>query len=321
MNRYAANVSRIGTAAAVLIVLSLRTVPAWSPNPTDVRTAEVAPNVYVLSVPSANAVVVADETGCFYAGVQLPALTDAAKELAKRLDRPFRYAVMLEDETAPQLGDGGWGESGVLTITHESLYRRMRKAAPPALPLISFSNVMQFWLKKEEIHLIHNNDHNGFSNSDTIVHIEKAGVLYTGNLFTSDGYPSVCLDRDGSISRLIAFAEYIFRDFGADVHLVEPIVPGRGPVATMQDLREYSSMLMAVSRRITEMATRNYPLKRILELEPTKEFDARWGGGPVSPAAFTVQVYESIKKDLAKSTPTTAGHVHEGAAAVQRQQH
>ncbi len=48
----------------------------------------------------------------------MPALTDAAQALAKRLDRQFRYAMMMEDDTAPKLGDGGWGESGALTIAH-----------------------------------------------------------------------------------------------------------------------------------------------------------------------------------------------------------
>ena len=318
MSRYLTNVARIGTAAAALIVLSLQAVRTSSTVPTDVRTTEIAPNVYVLSVPAGNALVVVEDAGCFYAGAPIPPLVGAAKALAKRLDRQFRYAMMMEEEAAPQLGDGGWGETGALTIAQENLYRRMRKEGAPALPMMSFSAVVQLWGKTEEIHLVHNQDHSGYSNSDSIVHLEKSHVLYTGNLFTSDGYPSVRLDRGGSVAHLIAFAEYFIRDFGADVHLVEPIVPGRGPLATMQDLREYSSMLIAVSRRIGEMATRSYPLKRILELEPTKEFDARWGRGPVSPADFTVQVYESVKKDLAKSAPVTTDHDRDAARVVQQ---
>jgi len=152
------------------------------------------------------------------------------------------------------------------------------------------------------------------------VHVEKAGVLYTSNLFTSDGYPAVRLDRGGSVSQLIAFARSIIRNFNNAVHRVEPIVPGRGPAATMRDLQDYSAMLVAIHENIGDLVTRSYTLERVLALEPTKPFDERWGHGPVSPVAFATQVYESFNKDLQKNAPQKTAptvpqnHDHRGAA-------
>jgi hypothetical protein len=317
MSRYSTRLARIVAVGSALILLSIRAAPASLPTTTDVRTNEVAPNVHMLSVPTANAIVVVDEAGCLYAGPQMPSLINAARALAGDLHRQFRWAVMMEDDFAPQRRDGGWGETGALTITHESLYTRMKGSQPSetatALPVISFSNVLQLWLKTEEIHLIH--DQRGYSNSDTIVHVEKAGMLYTSNLFTSDGYPAVRLDRGGSVSQLIDFARFMIRNYHNAVHRVEPIVPGRGPVATMRDLQDYSAMLIAIHESIGDLVKRSFTLERILALEPTKPFDARWGRGPVSPTAFTVQVYESFKKDLQQNAPTVQkSHDHLGAA-------
>jgi hypothetical protein len=74
-------------------------------------------------------------------------------------------------------------------------------------------------------------------------------------------------------------------------------------------------MLVAIHENIGDLVTHSFPLERILALEPTKPFDARWGRGPVSPRAFTVQVYESWKKDLQKNAPTPQkSHDHLGAA-------
>jgi hypothetical protein len=299
---YAASVPPSNSTVVALIAVALTTAHGWSPTPGDVRTTEIDHNVYMLSAPTANALVVIDDAGSLYAGVQAPELLAAARTLATSFDRPFKYAVMMEDEVAPEVGDGGWGERGALTVAHESLYARMRqfqhKGPAPALPMVSFSEIIQLWLKDEQIHLIHHQS--GYSNSDTFVHVEKSGVLFTGSLFTTDGYPALLLDRGGSISQLIEFSEYMAAYFGDEPGRIEPIVPGRGPVATMRDLREYSDMLAAIYERIRDMVSHSYPLKSILALQPTSEFDPRWGHGPVTPTDFTVQVYNSIKKDQQK---------------------
>jgi glyoxylase-like metal-dependent hydrolase (beta-lactamase superfamily II) len=325
MNRFGSRVARIAMAGAVVILLSIQATPASSPRPApadvsttkDVSTTEIAPNIYMLSVPAANAIVVADELGCLYAGVQLPPLIGAAKALAGRLNRQFRYAVIAEDDAAARRRDGGWGESGVITIAQESLNKRMQKSpqhdAGTAMPTLGFSNVVQLFLKNEEVHLIH--EHSGYSNSDIVVHVEKAGVLYTGGLFTSDGYPAIRPEIGGSVSDLSTFAKYFIRNFHDNVDVLEPIVPGRGPVAKVQDLYDYRLMLMATHERISEMMARPLTLEEIQKREPTREFDARWGHGPVSPAEFTAMVYESIKKDQEKNAPpATMQHNHGGAA-------
>jgi hypothetical protein len=314
MHRHSARAARPGISAAAVGFLVL-TASARSPVATDVRTTQVKPNVYTLSIPAANAIVVVDDAGCLYAGVQTPSLIDAAKALADGLHRQIRWAVMTEDDAAPQRRDGGWGESGALTIAQESLRHRM-KVSPQsdpatALPALGFSQVLQLYLKTEEVHLIHDQD--GFSNSDLVVHVEKAGVLYTTGLFTSDGYPAIRADRGGSVSQMIAFTKYIIRNFHDAVQLVEPIIPGRGRAATMQDLYAYRDMLIAIHDRIADMVARSLPLDQVLALEPTKPFDERWGHGPVSPADFTAQVYESITRDLKTAAPAKVTHEHGGA--------
>jgi hypothetical protein len=319
MNRHVARIAGLGTGGAVLVGLVMATASARSQVPTDVHTTQIKPNVYMLSIPAANAIVVIDDGGCLYAGVQTPALIDAAKGLAEGLHRHIRWAVMTEDDAAVQRRDGGWGESGALTIAQESLRHRMKVSkqsdAATALPAIGFSQVLQLYLKTEEVHLIHDQD--GFSNSDLVVHVEKAGVLYATGLFTSDGYPAIRADLGGSASQMIAFTKYIIRNFHDAVQLVEPIVPGRGRAATMEDLVAYRDMLIAIHDRIGDLIARSYSLDQIQELEPTKPFDERWGHGPVPPADFTAQVYESIKRDQKNAAPAKEPHEHAGAAPVQ----
>jgi hypothetical protein len=221
---------------------------------------------------------------------------------------------MMEDEQAPQFGDGGWGRASAVTMTHERLYRRMLRPAQPRmatndLPATSFSAVVQIRLKNEEVHFIH--ERFGYTDADTIVHVENTGALYLGNTFTTDGYPTVLLDRGGTISGLIGAAEYFIRAFGNDPGRIEPIIPGRGPIGTMSDLREYSNMLIAISYRIGDMAKKGLTLQETLALKPTAEFDARWGHGPVSPDEFTTVVSESLKRDARKTTaiqPTAHDH-------------
>jgi hypothetical protein len=260
---------------------------------------------YLVSEPTANVLIYAGDDFSVVMGVQRPTLVARAKETLEKLHAaPVRYALMLDDEKALQYGDGGWGEAGAITMAYEKLFLRMRAArsrreprdsveAPVNdLPKMSFSAVVQLYSKDEEIHFIR--ERAGYTDSDVIVHCEKEGLLYLGNTFTMDGYPAVDLQRLGTMLGIIDTAKYFVREWGYDPDQIEPIVPGRGPIATMKDLREYRDMLVTVRDRVDQMVRAGQTVDEIVASRPTAEFDARWGHGPVSPEQFVRSLHRAV---------------------------
>jgi hypothetical protein len=162
-----------------------------------------------------------------------------------------------------------------------------------ALPTVGFSRVVQLHLPTEDVHLVH--DHDASTDADIIVHFETAGVLMLGGVFTSDGYPVIDTARGGKIDQMINWVDWFCNAFVRGPHKLEPIIPGRGPPATFQELVDYRDMLVSVRDRVRSLMSGDTPLTAIIAARPTAAFDQRWGRGPVSPDDFVRMVYESLK--------------------------
>jgi len=146
----------------------------------------------------------------------------------------------------------------------------------------------------DEIHMVHQLA--GFSDADFSAHFERSHLLYLGALFTTDGYPEIDLEHGGTLAGMIRAADGFLEMFGGSPNAVHPIVPGRGPLATIADLRAYRDMLAAVRDRVQPMVKDGKTLAEVVAAHPTARFDARWGHGPVKPDAFVGMVYRSLSK-------------------------
>ena len=76
------------------------------------------------------------------------------------------------------------------------------------------------------------------------------------------------------------------------------VVPGHGPPGTRADLVAYRDMLVAVGRRLRELAGQGASLDEVLAARPTADWDARYGSGGVAPARFVRILYEDLARDL-----------------------
>ena len=312
---------------AAVLALIAGAAPAAAQRADSVRVEELAPRYYLLSTAGANMVVFAGEQGSMAAGVHSPALVARARDFLRTSGAgPLRYALVMDDDSSAAYGAGGWGP-GPVTMTQELQFNRMRRraradAARPGapstkLPDLGFSQVVQLYLDPEEVHFVH--ERPGYTSADVIVHFEKEGIVYLGNTFTSDGYPAVDSARGGAVAGMIATADFFVGGFASQPAKAEPVVPGRGPVGTLADLRAYRDMLAAVSGRVKAMQAEGKTLAEVVAARPTAAFDARWGRGPVKPDEFVAMVYRSVRveRPAAAAAPApAAGHVH-GAPAPQ----
>ena len=128
-----------------------------------------------------------------------------------------------------------------------------------------------------------------------LVHFEKEGILFLNQMLTTDGYPAIDLKRGGSITGLVTTIASLIRGFTPYPAKVEPIVPARGPLATLGDLQQYGAMLTTVQDRVRALRESGATLDDAIHAAPTRDFDERWGHGPVSPSQFVSMVFQSLK--------------------------
>ncbi len=284
------------------VLLAASPIRAQAPGTApDARYPTVAPGVYLIPEPGGNLLVMVGPDGALVVGAQAPSRVAKARELLASLGNPpVRYALVTSGDSVLARGDGGWERAGAVSVAHERIRSLFRRAAPAgrlrpgAMPSLGYSEVFQLAINGDEIHVVHQAP--GFSDGDASIHFEERRFLYLGALFTNDGYPSIDLARNGSFTGLIQTADKFLEMFGEDPRMVEPLVPGRGPLATIRDLSAYRDMLVGVRDRVQPMVQAGRTLEEVLASRPTAAFDARWGSGPVAPDQFVTTVYRSLAK-------------------------
>jgi hypothetical protein len=261
----------------------------------------IAPRFWLVANASGNLVVMTAEDASLVAGLQDPELVKLAlATLEAQKAPPVKYAICLDGERAANFRDGGWGRRGAITMAQELLFSRMRKpvgevAADTDLPSMGFSEVVQLHVKGEDTHVIRQRA--GSTDAETILHFEGSGIAFLGPAFTSDGYPAIDTTRGGAMLPMMQTVDYFVSAFAARADHIEPIVPGRGPVATMAELKAYTEMLHAVHDRVAALVKAGKTVAAVQAAKPTAQFDAKWGQGPVSPDRFVAMVFESVSKE------------------------
>jgi hypothetical protein len=197
---------------------------------------------------------------------------------------------------------------GAAIIAHENVLNRMaspanRRAAAPAKAQPTDTYFDEFYklpayFNGEGIVLYHAPA--ATTDGDSIVVFRRSEVISAGSLFSTVSYPTIDLERGGSIQGVIdglnkildlAVAEY--RSQGGTW-----IVPGRGRLSDTADVASYRNMLVIIRDRIRDMKNRGMTLEQVKAARPTLDFDRRYGStsGPWTTEMFIEAVYRSLQE-------------------------
>jgi cyclase len=266
-----------------------------------VGVTEITPKVLVFSTTGGNVVASVGPDGALLVGT--PPVTSTPRIssiLAGRTKSSVRYVVIAPQDLAHSEGDAGWGRRGALVAMHENALRRLGGDAmgvPPPLspefvklgvdrPRVAFSEVLAFDLNGESIHVVHQKP--GYSDADAIVHFHSAKLVYLGEVFPGDGYPSIDPVQGGTLDGLLKTLAP-WRDSAFQV------VPARGKVTNGATVKAFQDMIVTVRDRIQRLIEAGRTESEVLAEHPTRDFDAQWGRGRVRPDEFAHEVYSALK--------------------------
>jgi len=198
-------------------------------------------------------------------------------------------------------GNTYFGSGGVIIIAQEHVKQQLssiqdvsfiglRDGHYPsqALPGVTYSSSMTLSQGSERLTL--ENYGSAHTDGDTIIYIAPANVAVVGDIFSNHFYPIIDLVSGGSIDGMIHSLDQIL----AHTDEQTKIVPGHGPIATRADLQDYREMLVQVRQRIKDLIAAGKTMDEVVGAAPTKDFDAKWGGGYVTAVVFTKMVFSSL---------------------------
>jgi cyclase len=299
-------------AGIVLLILFIGQTGAYSATPdfanVQIQTEKVADNIFMLVGAGGNIGVSAGKDCVLMIDTSYAPLADKIKAaIAAVSGKPIQYVVNTHWHQDHVGGNEYFAKAGATVVAHDNVRKRvsteqvvkiLNKTVPPlpesALPVITFSRNMTFYLNGNEIFIFH--IERAHTDGDAIVHFKKSNVIHMGDIYFNGTYPFIDLSAGGSINGMIAAVKRILLLCDQNTK----VMPGHGHLSSKAELQEYLKMLVTVRDRVSSELRAGQPLAAVIASQPTRDLDPVWGKGFMKPEQFVTIVYESLAKEKSR---------------------
>jgi glyoxylase-like metal-dependent hydrolase (beta-lactamase superfamily II) len=315
----------IGGFLAVLSVAA-RLALAQSNSP-DPEVIQVVPNFYMLAGAGGNIAVQTGPDGVVLVNAGSAEMSGKVIAAVQKLTpQPIRYIIDTNADPhnvggnasvakagqsftqASNTGPGGIAIVGPATIlATETVLNRMsapagKQSAFPsdAWPTESFSqNEKTMYINREGIEAMYQPA--AHSDGDLMVFFRRSDVLVAGDILDIGHFPSIEIDKGGTIQGEIDALNRIIAIAIPPVPLVWQgggtlVVPGRGRICDQADVVEYRDMVTVIRDVVGDMIRRGMTLDQIKAANPTAGYRKRYGtdSGAWTTDMFVEAIYKSL---------------------------
>jgi glyoxylase-like metal-dependent hydrolase (beta-lactamase superfamily II) len=124
------------------------------------------------------------------------------------------------------------------------------------------------------------------TDGDLYVYFPEQNVLAVGDIVTGQGWPVVDWATGGWIGGIVGGLQRLQTLANEETR----IVPARGPVLSLADLKRQSEMYATIYDRLTQLLNKGRGPTEAVAAQPTKEFDAQMGNSD----EFVRRAFESL---------------------------
>ena len=218
------------------------------------RTEKVAGNVHVLFGRGGNIGVSYGKDGLMTIDTQFANVVPQIKaELAKLGSDKPKYVFNTHHHGDHTGGNTLFGADAII-LSHYNVRERLlnrtnrdgsaNPMAAAGLPTITYGKSISIHFNGETVKAIH--FPKGHTDGDTVVFFTGSNVVHLGDDFFAGRFPFVHLNAGGSVDGLALNIGKMIQMIPADAK----IIPGHGPVSTLEDLKSYHAMLVETSTMV-----------------------------------------------------------------------
>jgi len=217
------------------------------------KVTKVAGSVYMLEGAGGNIGASVGDDGIVIVDDQYAPLADRIQAALKGItDKPVRFIINTHYH-GDHTGGNEFFQKQAPIIAHDNVRKRLEEgsgggngasvhfdgkpAVKGALPILTFDHDVTVHLNGEDIRALHVPA--GHTDGDSVIYFPKSNVVHMGDDFVTYGFPFIDVEAGGSIDGMISGVESAIAELPADVK----IIPGHGPVSSLDDVRTYLKML------------------------------------------------------------------------------
>ncbi len=265
---------------------------AAGPVTAELSLHQLSDAVYVLQGGGGNVGVCVGDDGILLVDAKLASQADAVRAALARFDGPSAETSASSVESLrskqPQYifnthfhgdhigGNRAFGQHATI-LAHVNVRKRLatggefgkRHVEPEpavALPVIAFEQSVSVFFNGEEIRAVH--FPRAHTDGDIAVFFVNAQIAHLGDLFFNGIFPFVDLEYGGDVETLTQHIAALIDQLPTDTK----IIPGHGPVATLDDLKVYHRMLVETTASVRTRRSAGMSLEQI----SAEGLDAQW---------------------------------------------
>lgn len=285
-----------------LLIASPLLVSAQDYSKVEIKATKISGNVYMLEGAGGNIGVSVGPDGILIVDDQFAPLAEKIKVALKALGEGKLKFILNTHWHGDHTGGNALLGREAPIIAHDNVRKRMSTeqrleffketvpASPKeALPVITFDQSLSVHFNGEEIRVIH--FPHGHTDGDSIIFFTTSNVVHMGDDFFAGRFPFVDLDSGGSVQGLAKNIGEIIPKIPAGAK----IIPGHGPISTIDDLKAFHRMLVETTRLVQKQITAKKSLDQIKKKGLPAEWKS-WGEGFMKTDQWIELVHHSLTK-------------------------
>lgn len=263
-----------------------------------VKASPVAGKIHMLVGAGGNIGVSVGSDGLLIVDDQFAPLAEKIRAALKGLgDGKLQFVLNTHWHFDHTGGNPIFGKEATI-VAHDNVRKRLARgqkvrgqqiepAPAEALPVITFGESLSVHFNGEEIKVLH--FPHGHTDGDSVIFFTGSNVVHMGDTFFAGGFPFVDLESGGSVPGLVENIGKVISQVPADVK----IIPGHGPLSTLDDLKKYHRMLTETVGIVRGKIDAGKNLEEI-KAEGLPEEWKSWGTGFIKTDAWIESIHASL---------------------------
>jgi cyclase len=278
----------------------------------EIKVFPAAGNIYMLEGAGGNIGVSAGSDGILIVDDQYAPLAEKIRAALKGINQgPLKFVLNTHFHGDHTGGNPTFGAEAPV-IAQENVRKRLaagsvirgNRTEPmvgPGLPVITFQDSVSVHFNGEEIRVIHYP--HGHTDGDSVIFFTKSNVVHMGDDFFAGRFPFVDLESGGSVQGMTAGVEKVLAQIPADAK----VIPGHGPLSTVNDLKAYRHMLVATTAIVQKQIKAKKTLAQIQAQGLPPEWK-EWGSGFIDTKTWIETIYNSLTQTMPDHPVSTKHH-------------
>lgn len=184
-------------------------------------------------------------------------------------------------------GNAVFGQEAPI-LAHTNVRKRLaEKQSGAALPVVTYDQSLSIHFNGEEIEVIH--FPTGHTDGDSVIFFKGSNIVHMGDHFFNGKFPFVDLNSGGNVEGYMANVAKVIARVPADVK----IIPGHGPLASRDDLKQFHGMMVETISHIRGLKQSGKSLEEAQKQGLPDKWKS-WGTGFVSAERWIETVYRSL---------------------------